>query len=367
MEPKLKRLESIADLANERSSERRRELLREITDLFLEHPDAYSDRENWYFGDIMDTIAYDLEAKVRLELAERLSGEQSAPPDLIRKLANDEISVAKPVIENSKVLTQDDLVEIAKVQGQDHLLAMTRRDDISEDVSDVLVTRGNEEVVVGLVQNKTAAISSASYQKAADRAREMKSEGIQSSLAKRPDVPNEIMKEVLGELTTEIRDKILAESSEVDRGRLDGLLQEITESQEREIDANQTEESAPEMIVGQLEKEGKLSAGTLIQFAYDRKMPEFVCALSRLAKIDMATARRVAMDRTGEGLALTCRAGDMPTRQFSELIEAFGPLIQRSPSEMDELIKTYDRVAVTTAQRIIRFWNIRKSTMNDAA
>jgi len=111
-------LERLVDLATETSSERRRDLLREVTDLFLTAPDSYSDRENTYFGEIMGTIAFDLEQQIREELAQKLSSEANAPHDLIRKLAHDEIEVARPVLEQSPVLDESDLIELAEQIGR---------------------------------------------------------------------------------------------------------------------------------------------------------------------------------------------------------------------------------------------------------
>ncbi len=364
MEDRVEKLKQIADLASEKSSDRRRELLRDITDLFLEQPSSYSSREKWFFGDIMESIAYDLEVRVRLDLAQRLADEAAAPPDLIRKLATDEITVARPVIERSAVLTQDDLIEIASGQSQDHLMAITKRPDIGESVSEVLVDNGDDAVVQNLVENKTARISGTSFVRVAERAIDAGSEGLQTSLAKRPDLPAELMKEVLSELTVEIREQIVAESCGVDRDRLDDILSEIATSQAYGLDVDQATESQPELIIRELEQKGELNAAKLIEFAQERRMPEFICGLAKLARIDMATARRVSMDRTGDGLALTCRAGDMPTSQFASLVQAFGSMIQKSQTEIDDLIKMYDSLAVSTAQRIIRFWNVRKSTLN---
>ncbi len=366
MENRIRKLQQIADLAGEKSSDRRRELLREITDLFLEQPSTYTSRETWFFGDIMESIAYDLEVRVRLELAQRLADEAAAPPDLIRKLASDEITVARPVIERSSVLSQDDLIEIASGQSQDHLLAITNRPDIGEGVSEVLVDNGNDEVVQNLVDNETAAISLRSYERVAERAIDANSVGLSASLAKRPDLPNDILKDVLSELTVEIREQIIAETCGVDRERLDDILSDVVSSQAHDLDDGQDVESQPELVVRELEQKGELTAAKLIEFAHERRMPEFICGLARLARIDIATARRVSMDRTGDGLALTCRAGDMPTQQFATLMQAFGGMIQKSQPEIDELVKMYDSLAVTTAQRIIRFWNVRKSTLNDS-
>ena len=71
----------------------------------------------------------------------------NAPPTLIGQLAReDDISIAGPVLRRSPVLDEQALVEIARMKGQDHLLAMTERPKLSPDLTDVMVHRGERDV-----------------------------------------------------------------------------------------------------------------------------------------------------------------------------------------------------------------------------
>jgi uncharacterized protein (DUF2336 family) len=365
MNGRTQKLEKLVDLAAEPASERRRELLHEITDLFLEQPTSYSDKENWYFGEIIGDVAFKLEIQIRAELAERLSGEATAPPELIRKLANDEISVARPVIERSPVLSQDDLVEIAERLGQGHLMAIAKRPDISEVVSTVLVDRGNDEVVEGLLDNRTAAISHGSMVQIADRSEG--SDRLKSSLLRRPELPPEMMKDIISTLSQEIRGKILGEVSGIDRERLESVLGEIADAQKEKASGQQNVISKPEAAVNDLVASNSLTPRKLIEFAETGRIPEFVCALAKLAKLDIETAQKVAMDRTGEGLALICRACGLPSGMFVELINALEPQMPKPKHEVDQLLRFYDRITMPTAQRVFRFWRIRRQALGEAS
>ncbi len=362
---RLEKMVQLVDLASEPSSDRRRELLREITDVFLDKPEAYSETENWYFGDILGKVAYELETEMRRELSERLSGHEAAPRELVNKLARDEIAVARPVIERSPVLSQDDLVKIAEVQSQDHLMAITKRSDIGEQVSTVLVDRGDDNVVKGLVENKSAVISEGSMKVVADRAES--SQALQASLLRRPDLPYDLMKGMVAKLSNDIREKVLAESSDVDRSRLENALQEVTAMQESKLDRRRNQQSKPEVVINDLVANNSLTPQKLIGFAREQRIPEFVCGLAKLANIDLETAEKVTLDRSGEGLALTCRAGGLPVNLFAEMMHALNPLVRRSQQDMTQLVQTYERLAVPTAQRILRFWRVRRSVSDDTA
>ena len=128
MSDKIARLGNLVLLAKEPTSEGRRKLLREVTDLFLEAPETLKNNEVALFGNIMGRIAYDLEMSVRQHLAEQLAGVDAAPHGLVTKLANDEIEVARPVLQESGVLRDEDLLEVVKIRSQGHLLAVSVRE-----------------------------------------------------------------------------------------------------------------------------------------------------------------------------------------------------------------------------------------------
>ena len=54
---RINKLVHLVDLASEPSSDRRRDLLREITNVFLDKTVSYNETENWYFGDILGKVA----------------------------------------------------------------------------------------------------------------------------------------------------------------------------------------------------------------------------------------------------------------------------------------------------------------------
>jgi len=96
----------LLELAKEGSSEKRRELLRQITDVFLADPPDRSDRESQLFDDIVGAVASDLETQVRVELARKVAASNVPVQRTARRLALDEIDVARPVPEKSKALTE---------------------------------------------------------------------------------------------------------------------------------------------------------------------------------------------------------------------------------------------------------------------
>jgi uncharacterized protein (DUF2336 family) len=118
---------SLIELAKEPSSQKRRELLRQVTSIFMSHPDEIEGPEMALYDQVMSQLSADMEVMVRAEIANTLSSAKVAPLGLLRRLATDEIDVAEPILTRSKALSESDLLHIVQTKGQEHMRAVSRR------------------------------------------------------------------------------------------------------------------------------------------------------------------------------------------------------------------------------------------------
>ena len=93
--------------------------------------------------DLFDRVLIDLVphtgTPARTDLAGQLSALANGPKILLGHLAReDELSVAGPVLRRSPVLDEEVLIEIARMKGQGHLLAIAERPTLSADLTDVI-------------------------------------------------------------------------------------------------------------------------------------------------------------------------------------------------------------------------------------
>ena len=96
---------------------------------------------------------------MRRTRTEKLAGRPDTPEDLVLTLANDEIEVAHPILLNSEVLKDPDLIEIVQHRTMEHQVAIAMRPKVSEQVSDALVETKNETIITTLLSNRNALIS----------------------------------------------------------------------------------------------------------------------------------------------------------------------------------------------------------------
>jgi uncharacterized protein (DUF2336 family) len=164
---------------------------RQVADLLLRKKTQYSEHQVAIFNEVINCLVQNIDRRAVRELSGRLAAADHAPHSVIDRLSNnDDIAVAGPLLEKSKVLSDEILVEIAKTKGQDHLLAIAGRAQVSETVTDALVDRGNAKVTQKIAENDGARLSEIGFVKAVHGARS--DETLASALAGRKDVPPEL-------------------------------------------------------------------------------------------------------------------------------------------------------------------------------
>ena len=139
-------LQTITDLAREKSSDKRRELLGRVADLFFDGAEHHTHQEAVLFRDIVLKMLNDVDLDGRAEFSERVASQQTLPVDVARQLAQDDVVVAGPMLQHSSVLTDDDFVELSKNLSPAHLESIAQRASLSGAVTDALIEHGTRAV-----------------------------------------------------------------------------------------------------------------------------------------------------------------------------------------------------------------------------
>ncbi len=359
MNDKLSHLESLARLTRENSDDGRQKLLHEVTNLFMQAPESLSEREIAYFGEIMGGIATQVETAVRQHLSERISAVSNAPHNLVHALANDEITVALPILVSSDALSDDDLVGIVGKQSQEHLKAISMRPTVSETVTDALVVKGDEEVLGTLAGNHGAQFSRTGMETIIERTKD--NEDISKTLVNRIDVPDDLTQEMFWRVSWAMREQILSADGDLDESQVDALMKETEHWFEEQKDSRKLDPA--EKFITRKEKMDQLDNGLLIQLMRQEKIPEVVAGLARLAKIDLEIARQSIFDASGEKLAVACKALDMDYDMFGEILMLADADGVRTADDTEALLGVYNRFTPQIAQRSLRFLRTRKSML----
>lgn len=359
------RLQELVELAKEPSSEKRRKLLRGVTDIFLDEPDQFEAKEKSHLDHIMTQVAGEMERKVRAELAHRLADIPNAPVNLLVDLANDDIEVARPVLERSTALGDDHLSAIVSKHKTSHLAAIAGRQDVSEDLSDALVESGDEAALSTLVQNTGAQINRVTMSKVVEKAEQV--EALHAPLLNRTDMPADLMHDMFWYVSSQLRERILSKAQDLDPAVVDELLAASEANVVTSVQVEKPRLSQAQRFINRKVENRELNEALLVQLIRENLLPELVCAFARLTELDERTAKRILFDKSGEGLAVACKASRFDRATFSTLVLLGSTDKSRSMDTTYHLLALYDQVPTDVAQRTMRFWRIRRQTMDKAA
>jgi uncharacterized protein (DUF2336 family) len=147
----------VARLMGEPSPDVRAELAGKIASDLTNH--ALTPAEVQLGQDIVRILARDVEESVRAALSRGLRHSPHLPRDVARKLAEDVEFVALPMLADSLVLTDEDLIEIVRYGSSLKQEAIASRPNLTETVTGALIDHGGEPAVTVLMTNNTAAIA----------------------------------------------------------------------------------------------------------------------------------------------------------------------------------------------------------------
>lgn len=189
----------------------REQLFRTTAQLFSYVSDRCDDDQVAQYDEVLCQLAELVEVEARVHVAKLLAPLERAPGTVIVKLANDVIEVARPLLEFSNVLSDDDLIDIIAKQTEDHRVAIAGRSILTERVGDALVDHGETASVVRLVRNPKAEFDRATLEKLVKRATE--DAEIASDLRGRSDID---WKSLRGEID-QVAGKVLQTLGNLDR------------------------------------------------------------------------------------------------------------------------------------------------------
>jgi uncharacterized protein (DUF2336 family) len=350
------RIAELIALASEPSSGRRRELLREITDMFFAET-SYGRAEIALFDDVMSKLIVDMEEEVRADLAQRMGGAENAPEGLVRSLAFDAIEVARPILERSSALSEADMLAVVSNRGQEHLRAVSRRKHVPEAVCDVIVERGDDVTLGVLVSNETAQLSRDTVERLVDRA--AGNPDLHASVVNRQDLPIDLLNEMYFLVERRLRDHIVERNAHIDPGLIQASLEAGRKRIASRDGALPADYQEAEAYVRALSARKGVTPQVLVSFLRGGHKTRFILALAETTNVDFNTARRILERRDLDALAVLCKAADFDRALFMTFaVIVSGP--RDGMGRASEYGKLYADLSKDMAMRTIRFWRIRQ-------
>lgn len=177
------------------SSARRNELMKGVASLFAFASERCSLEQIEIYNEVLTRLADMVEHEALAFAAQKIAPLRRAPEDVVRRFAgHDDIGVAGPVLRQSPVLNERDLIHVAANKGRDHLMAIAGRQNLSEGVTEAVVRRGDADVRRTIAGNHGAMIGEWSLSQIVEQA--IVDEATARALGSRADTPDAVIAEI---------------------------------------------------------------------------------------------------------------------------------------------------------------------------
>jgi uncharacterized protein (DUF2336 family) len=344
------------------SAERRSLTLRHLTDLFIVGGDQFSSGDIEIIDDIFIRLTETIEESARALLAIRLAPVAKAPPKVLRLLACDNaIDVASPVLRQAEKLDDATLVKCAMSKGQEHLLAIAQRKALSAIVTDVLVQRGDWQVLHRTARNTGAVFSKNGFGVLVERAR---GDGVLTNcVGARQDLPKQLLNVLLDDASDAVRMRLKAELSHAHYD-VNFAVDDATALLRNYAAKDAPQLTSAEISVNSLNRLGQLNDGKLAELAKTRRINELVYALSLMSRAPSDAVFELVHAPDKEAFFLLTKAIGLSWETSWIIATSCNADLGFSAGDVATYKIAYQRMRQATAQAILKFRYARGGAIN---
>jgi hypothetical protein len=350
-------LQELDEAVSRGTPESRMRALWHTTDLMI--TGRYSDDEIWTFGAVVGRLADEIEVAARAQLAKRLARFDRAPVNIIHKLAfDDAIEVAGPVLRESERLEPYALVANVCTKSQTHMLAISERASIEETVTDVLVTRGNQEVVNSVARNDGARFSEFGFLHMIKRAEN--DSILAENLGLRKDIPRQIFQQLIAKASDDVRKRLESERPEMAEQIQSSVTDVAGELQSKFGPVSRSYFVAKRVVTTQF-RQGNLNENSISGYARQHRQDEVTIGLSLLCSLPGDVIERALMDRNREMLLILAKALDFSWATTMALLFLGARDHRITALDLNNLEGEFGRLNLETSRSVLKFYQSRKN------
>jgi len=350
-------LPELEEVVQRGSAEKRAKTLRHITTLFLEGAPRFNNDHVALFDEVIGCLIEEIEAKALAELARRIAPVGNPPPGVVRALAeNNDISVAGPVLRRAR-LDDPELIHIAETKGQAHLLALSTRKGLSEALSDILVARGDREVARSIATNQQAQISDDAFSSLFKRAEQ--DSVLAERVGLRTDIPPRLFRQLLMQASDVVQKRLPAKAKPEMQAEICRVLARVTD--EVGAKAAPRNYTAALAAVRALHKRRRLTEADIAEFARTGRYEETIAALATICAVPVEVIDRLVNGERADPVLILARAAEFSWATVREII-CSRPGPKPTAQVLDAADENFERLTAVTAQRVLRFWQVRQAT-----
>jgi uncharacterized protein (DUF2336 family) len=236
------------------------------------------------------------------------------------------------------------------------LLAISRRKLIHEAVTDVLVERGDQQVVFSTARNSGAKFSNKGYNTLIDRS--VGDDRLTMCVGYRPDIPPQLFQRLLKGASEIVRSRLEAEIPTAKRG-IHRVVVDITAQIEARAALQRPEHATAQVLVNALHQAGKLDARRIEAFVEAGQFEEVIFALSIMSDAPIDFVESAINNAHSETLVIISKVIGLSWGTTRGILKLCATRCHQSATEIDQYVGAFHRLKKSTAQQILAFHRAR--------
>ncbi|MGJ8564106.1 MAG: DUF2336 domain-containing protein [Alphaproteobacteria bacterium] len=273
---------------------------------------SLSKEERAFAHKLLQVMVEDAASIVRRTLSITLKNSPELPREIAKKIIADIDNVAIPVLVNSPVLTDEDLIEVLRSKAASKIIAIAKRAKVSGTLVREIVRFGDSHAVAEVAANDGAIIDPAFAATMLDLYHD--DDLIKEAFIARRDLPVRVMEKLIAMVSDEAALLINRRHNLP----MDLSVELTTRARERatlDIVGDDMGERDMQLLIERLHQEGRLMPSIVIRMAGLGRMRLLKYALSALSGIRPAKAALMIHDGGPFGLKALCERAGMTLAQ----------------------------------------------------
>lgn len=316
-------------------------------------------------ADVLVTLLRQATKDLKAALADRICGLDNAPLRLVLQLVNDDIAIAKPLLENSPVLNDLDLLYIIQSRDSNFWQAIAARARLTESVVDALAETQDVPTATILIGNETITLSLYAAELLEELAETH--EELAQPLLSRSDIPEKLVRKLYGFVGDVVKEFIVrqygAEIGKQENKNIQSLheVRQVVDDVVGELAGASKEDYKPtaamlraaEMFMGQ----GKLEPHLMVRTLKRGQIASFIAQLSVYVGLSSDLVFEMLRQDSGQGLAVLAKSIQLSKEDFLIIYSMTRKLsdaeIKLTLNHINTAAAYFDRITLAMARQIL--------------
>ena len=227
---------------------------------------------------------------------------------------------------------------------------------MSEAVTDVLVQRGDREVVQSVVKNAGARFSDAGFRILVNRS--AGDDDLATIVGMRGDIPRPHFLVLLEKASSAVRARLAAENPQASAA-IDDVVAEVVGGIRDDARNSSPDFAAAQAAVERQNRLRRIGEAEIYQYARDRKFEETAIALSLLCDTPIDVVERALLDPGAEIVLILAKVAGLSSTTTKAILLLRAADRGMSAKDLDQALTSFNRLQPDTARRVLSFFRTR--------